>query len=35
MSQAKLLNFIGIFDISTEEIADYCTIVSFTEDILK
>ena len=35
MSQAKLLNFIGIFDISAEEIADYSTIVSFTEDTLK
>lgn len=33
MSQTKLLNFVGIFDISTEEIADYCTIVSSTENV--
>jgi hypothetical protein len=34
MSQKKLLDFIGIFDISTEETADYCTTVSLTEDIV-
>ena len=33
VSQAELLNLVGIFDISTEEIADYRAIVSFTENI--
>ena len=33
MSQAELLNLIGVFDISTEEIADNCTVVSFSENI--
>jgi len=33
VSQTKLLNLIGIFDIGTEEITDYCTIVSFTENV--
>ena len=33
MSQAELLNLIGVFDISTEEIADNCTVVSFSENV--
>ena len=33
VGQAELLNLVGIFDISTEEIADYRAIVSFTENI--
>jgi len=33
VSQAELLNLVGIFDISTEEIADYRAVVSFTENI--
>lgn len=33
MSQAELLNLVGIFDISTKEIADYCAVVSFSKNI--
>jgi hypothetical protein len=33
VGQAELLNLVGIFDISTKEIADYCAVVSFSKNI--